>query len=399
MAIAQSTVPLRLPFPLALALRYLRSTRKDAFVSFLSATAAGGIAVGVAALILALAALTGFQEMLRGEILARTPQLQVTVPDAADADLLARRIAAEPGVEGVRTLVRGRGWLVVASSIRAVQIIGHDGAPPSSVFPGVLGEGSGAYLGDALAAGWGLQRGDIVEVASSKPTLSPVGPQPRVRRLAYAGSYEVGRTEQGDRIALPLAEAELLLGRRARYLDVRAGGLDAALRLRPVIEAIVGERGRVESWQDLNRPLFFALRLEKGVMFVAVFLIVVVAALALVSGVSLLVSKKSPEIGMLGAMGATRAALWRTFLTLGALLATCGMLVGSVIGVLTALLLDRYRLLALPGDVYFVDHVPFSVQPLDVAVVLACSLALSLACASYAATRASALLPVEALRR
>ena len=398
-----SRAPLRWPFPLALALRYLKSTRKDAFVSFLSATAAGGIALGVAALILALAALTGFQELLRGEILARTPQIQVTVEDPDDAEELAAAILALDGVHGVRTLVHGRGWLIAGAAIRPVEIVGHDGPPPASHFPGVWGRGRGVYLGDSLALAWGFTAGEVVEIASSRPTLSPVGPQPRLRRLEVAGTFEVGRTEQSDRIAIPLDEADRLFGRRSRDLDVSAGGLDEALAVRPAVEALVAERlgdgGRVASWQDLNRPLFFALRLEKGVMFVAVFLIVVVAALALISGVSLLVSKKSPEIGILRAMGATRASLWRAFLTLGALLAICGMVAGGVVGIVAAWLLDRYELLSLPADVYFVDHVPFAVSALDVFTVLASSLALSLACASYAATRAAALSPIEALKR
>jgi len=398
--------PLRLPFPLAVAVRYLKSTRKDAFVSFLSLTAAGGIALGVAALILALAALTGFQELLKGEILARTPQVQVRLPAGLDAERTQALIASIEGLDEVHTVrrfVRGRGWLVGGGSVRAVQLIGYDGDPPASFFPGIEGEGTGLYLGDRLAASWGLSAGDVIEVASSKPTLSPVGPQPRVRRLPVGGTFQIGRTEQVDRAALPLEEAERLLGSRETFLEVATGSLGAALDVAPSVAAILleGEIDPVvvDTWQGLNRPLFFALKLEKGVMFIAVFLIIVVASLALISGISLLVSKKGSEIGMFGAMGATPGTLWRAFMILGGLLASTGILVGGTIGVLGSWALDRFELLALPAEVYFVDHVPFSVRWVDVGGVLVATLGLALLCSSFAASRAAGILPIEALRR
>jgi len=396
---------LKLPFPAIIALRYLRSTRRDAFVSFLSLTAAGGIALGVAALILALAALTGFQNLLKEEILTRTPQVQLRLPVETTSEELAEistRLAALSDVTGVRRYVRGRLWLVGDGSVRAVQAVGHDGEPPSSLFPGTSSAVSGLFVSDRMASLWGLRPGDVVEVASSKPTLSPVGPQPRVRRLSLAGTFEAGRTEQDERAALPLEEAGRLLGRRETFVEASTDSLGAALDVRPLAEAILvdaGVDGTVETWQDLNRALFFALRLEKGVMFVAVFLIVVVAALALITGISLLISKKRPEIGMLGAMGAAPRTLARAFVLLGGLLAVSGILVGLIIGVTAAWLLDRFELVTLPSEVYFVDHVPFAVRFIDVGGVLAATLVIALACSAYAASRAASLLPIEALRR
>jgi len=192
------------------------------------------------------------------------------------------------------------------------------------------------------------------------------------------------------------------LGRRETFVEASTDSLGAALDVRPLAEAILvdaGVDGTVETWQDLNRALFFALRLEKGVMFVAVFLIVVVAALALITGISLLISKKRPEIGMLGAMGAAPRTLARAFVLLGGLLAVSGIVVGLIIGVAAAWLLDRFELLALPSEVYFVDHVPFAVRFIDVGGVLAATLVIALACSAYAASRAASLLPIEALRR
>ncbi len=154
----------------------------------------------------------------------------------------------------------------------------------------------------------------------------------------------------------------------------------------------------VRTWKELNRPLLFALRLEKLVMFVAVSLIVLVAALALVADLALIISSKRPEIGMLGTMGATPGALRQTFVLLGGLVAGIGILLGTVLGVGGAWLADRYHWLPVPGGVYFLDYVPFLVEPMDLVLVLLITMALALVSSLYAAQRAATLDPVEALQ-
>ena len=388
---------MNLSFPALLALRYLKSTRKDAFVTFLSAVAAAGVALGVAALILALAALSGFQHALRTEILARTPQLEVVLPAAADAEAARRAVAGLSGVSAVHLVVRGRGWLLSEGRAESAELVGYEGALPAS-FPGAAGGDAGLYVSERLGRRWGLAPGDVVEVVSARPTLTPLGPQPRMRAVPLAGTFASGRTEQQERAAVPLGVAASLFGPSDRRLEIDAGGLDRALALAPrVAEAVPGSELR--TWRDLNRPLFFALRLEKAVMFVAVFLIVLVAALALVADLALIIAKKRREIGMLGAMGASPAELRRAFLLLGALLAGLGAAAGTALGVGGAWFLDRKRLLALPERVYFLDYVPFLVRPGDLAAVVILTLGLSLACSLYAAQRAAAMAPVEALRR
>lgn len=388
-----------LPFPAILALRYLRSTRRDAFASFLSAVAAGGLALGVAALILSLAVISGFQSALRSELLGRTPQIEAELPPGVDAEAAREAVRKVPGVGSVQIQVRGGGWLVDGGKVQAVDLVGFDGRVPRS-FPGAAGKPEGLYVPATLASRWGLQPGDVVEVASPKPTLTPFGPQPRVRGVPLAGTYEGGRTqEEKERAALPRSVAESLLGTASRRLDVEAADLDAALDVADRLPAVLPPGSEVRTWKDLNRPLLFALRLEKLVMFVAVSLIVLVASLALVADLALIISSKRPEIGMLGTMGATPAALRQAFVLLGGLVAGFGMLVGTVLGVTGAVLADRYHLLPVPGRVYFLDYVPFLVEPEDLILVLLITFSLALASAFYAAQRAAALDPVEALRR
>lgn len=389
----------RLPFPALLALRYLRSTRRDAFASFLSAVAAGGLALGVAALIVALAVISGFQSALRSELLGRTPQIEVELPPDADAEAARDAVLKVQGVVSAQILVRGGGWLVEGGKVQAVELVGFDGRVPPS-FPGAAGAPEGLYVPSGLATRWGLAPGQTVEVVSPRPTLSPLGPQPRVRRVPLAGTYDAGRTqEERERAALPRKVAETLLGGTHRRIEVAARDLDEALEVAGRVGAALPEGSVVRTWEDLNRPLFFALRLEKLVTFVAVSLIVLVAGLALMADLALIISSKRPEIGMLGTMGATPAALRQAFVLLGGLVAGIGVLAGTILGVGSAWVMDHYRLVRVPGRVYFLDYVPFLVQPEDLVLVLLLTLLLALAFALYAAQRAAALDPVEAMRR
>jgi lipoprotein-releasing system permease protein len=383
-----------------LALRYLRSTRRDAFASFLSAVAAGGLTLGVAALILSLAVISGFQDALRGELLGRTPQIEVDLPTGLPAEGAAaarEAVLRVPGVRAAQVQVRGGGWVVDAGKVQAVDLVGFEGQVPQS-FPGAAGKSEGLYVPATLAARWGIAPGKTVEIVSPRPTLTPFGPQPRVRSVPLVGTYESGRTqEERERVALPRAVAETLLGGASRRLEVVAADLDAAVDVAGRLAPVLPKGSSVRTWKELNRPLLFALRLEKAVMFVAVSLIILVAALALIADLSLIISSKRTEIGILGTMGATPAALRRAFLLLGGLVAGLGMLAGTVLGVGGAFVLDRYKLLPVPGRVYFLDYVPFVVKPGDLMLVLLLTTGLALASALYAARRAAALDPVEAM--
>lgn len=398
----QSLLLRNLSFPWVLALRYLRSTRRDAFATFLSLVAACSLALGVAALIIVLAVISGFQEALRGELLGRTPQIEVELPPGLDADAAAKAreaVRKVPGVVSAQLQVRGGGWIVERSKVQAVELVGFEGKVPNE-FPGAVGQPEGLYLPSSVAARWAVEPGQTVEVVSPRPTLTPFGPQPRVRSLQVTGTYQSGRTqEERERIALPRRVAETLLGGSDRRIEAAAQDVDAALKVAERLPAVLPPGSIVRTWQDLNRPLLFALRLEKALMFVAVSLVVLVAALALVADLALIISNKQAEIGILGTIGATPAVLRRAFVLLGGLVAAFGTLAGTVLGVGGAWVMDHYKLVQVPGQVYFLDHVPFLVKPADLVLVLLLTFLLALASSFYAAQRASSLDPVEAMRR
>ncbi len=393
--------PGNLPFSLALALRYLRSTRKDAFVSFLSIVAAAGIGLGVAALVLALAALTGMQQALTTEILARTPAVEIQLPPGlapqAVADVV-QRLRSDAEITSVQQALTGKGWIVASGRVLPVALTGFEGSVPPQ-FPGAAGKPAGLYLSDREAARLGIAPASIVTIASPRPTLTPFGPQPRAVNLRLTGLFQSGKSEQQARAALPLDRAEVLFGAdRARRLFVGVTSLEAAAAVEDRVAAILPEGSRVSTWEELNRPLFFALRLEKSVMFVAVSLIVVVAALALVADLSLIAANKRREIGLLVAMGGTSATLRAAFCWLGAMLGGIGTIAGAAVGSAAAAVLDRARLIRMPGDVYFLDYLPFAVPGRDLVVIVSVTLAWALACSWFGASRVARLDPMAALR-
>lgn len=390
----------RWPLPLVLAIRYFKSTRRDAFASFLSLVAGLSIAVGVAALILSLAVISGFQGALRAEILARTPHLQVELAPGSDAAAVRETLLGTPRIREAQVQAWGSGWLVDAGRVQPVEMVGFAGRVPDS-FPGAAGRPEGLYVPSNVAARLGLAPGKPVTLVSPRPTLTPLGgPQPRMRTVPLAGTYRSSKApEDRERVALPLAVAESLLGSSDKRIEIRTADLDEAEEVAAGLGAVLPPGSEVLTWKDLNRPLLFALRLEKVLMFVAVFLVVVVAALALVADLALIIATKVPEIGILSAMGATPGDLRRAFLTLGGLVSAGGMLLGGTLGIGVSLLLDRYRLVQIPGRVYFLDYVPFRVEGGDLGAVLLLTFGLALLASFWAAKRVSSLDPVEAMQR
>lgn len=397
-----------LPLPLLLAWRYARGGRRDAYVRFLSNLATGGVALGVGALVLVLSGLAGLQGFLRDDYLSRTPHLEIELPPseertAAELPALLSKIEAQPGALEARPLLRGRGWLLVGKGAVAVQVVGYDGELPGffsqSEEQRAASAGAGVYVGDGLAVRYDLEPGRLVEIVSPRPTLSPLGPQPRIHSVRIAGAFKTGYTESGDnRIALPLPLAEKLFGLRQRRIEVRAESLERALELQAELPPLLPAGSKVSSWRDLNRGLFFALKLERIVMFLSVFLIVPVAATALVTVLALIVSSKRGEIGMLQAMGGGRRMLEQAFLALGAGLAGIGLLAGLLGGIGGAWALDRFELLRPPGGVYYIDHIPFRIRGEDLLLIVGGTLLLTLGATSAAARRAASLQPLEALR-
>ncbi|HVR29273.1 MAG TPA: FtsX-like permease family protein [Thermoanaerobaculia bacterium] len=368
---------------------------------FLSAVTAGGIALGVGALILAVAALSGFQTTLLREVLSRSPRLQVELAPGLDREVVRRIVTSQASVRSAQILLAGSGWIAHDGRIQACELLGVESEVPAW-FPGSAGQPvDGIVVPDILALRFGLERGDTVRVISPRPTLTPFTRQiPRTRSLPVASIFGAGRSEEFDaRVAIPLEVAEALLWGTDLRVDVDLP-IDRVPAVAQKLRAVLPAGAEVVTYRELNRALFFALRLEKVLMFVGVFLIVAVASQALVSSLALLIASKRGELGILGTMGLTPAELRRTFILLGGLLAGAGIAIGGTVGCVAAWVLDRYRLIALPEAVYIVDFVPFRLRlgP-DLLPILLATVVLTLLAARTAGSGASRLSPAQAMRR
>jgi len=383
-------------FETFVALRYLATSRRRAHVALIATFSVAGLAVGVAALVVSLALLSGFQDRIRRQMMDRTAHLRVSPARGArleEAPRVRKVLQALPGIRRVSPAIEGRAWASDATGSTGFPVHYRIAAEP----PGGAGE---ARITGAMAARLHAGPGDEIRLVSSRTRLSPIGPVP------VAAVVTVGEIRRGSALDKP-GEIEVSeeTARLLAQWPAGAGAYEALLQDPTAAETaaalVAGELGaayRVETWRELNGPLAFALRLEKTVIFLTVGLVILVAALSIVANIALTVVEKKRDLGVFTSMGAAPVSLQRIYLTLGAAIGALGTGTGLLVGVGLSLALDRFRLVPLPSDVYLLSHVPFAVHPREVAVIAVFALAMALGAAILPARAAARLAPGEAIR-
>jgi len=409
-------------FPLFVARRYLFARRKQAIVFVISAVSVLGVIVGVAALVVVLALMTGFQDQIQAKILGVNAHLTIlsglSGRPISDSRQAIARIAALPQIEAAAPVVFEKGMASSALNAAgtAVLIKGIDPSAEGTVteWPRlVTGDTSlltktdahgrePAFLGRDLAASLGVGAGDTVRVIIARPEVSPLLTVPRSREFLVAGTFESGFYEYDTtRLYVGIDALRRFTGlppEAATAMEARVRDPRRIPEISNEVQRALGDGFYVNDLVRMNRTFFSALRLEKLAMSVAIGLIIVVAALNIVSILVLLVMEKVRDIGVLAALGATASGLRRIFALQGLIIAGAGTLGGALLGVTLAVTLDRTRLVRLPPDVYFIPYVPFHVRPWDVAAVVAVTFGVSFLATLYPAWRAAQLDPSEALR-
>src|SRR5437762_11459786 len=402
------------PFELHVALRYLFAKRKQAFISVISFISTLGVTVGVMALVIALALMTGLQQELRDRILGSNPHIYVWntkgITDYhAEADAL-RRI---PHVVGAAPEVLGQGLVSAAGETLPIQVQGIDPALEQEVtnLRGAVTAGSvealtpregeldTILLGKDLGAKLGVAVGDSVALTLGL-TLSPAGLLPRTRRLRVAGLFSLGLYEFDSTYGfLALDVAKRLLGKtNVDLIQLRVDDIYAAPRIAASIPERLGSNYVTQDWAEMNKSLFSALGLEKMAISLTIGLIVMVAALNIVASLILLVMEKHRDIAILKTMGANARSVTAIFMMQGLIIGVVGTTVGAAAGYGLSWVLDRYKLIRVPVDVYQVSHVPFHVQPSDFALVIAAAILVCFVATIYPSRQAARPDPAQALR-
>ncbi|MDB5431941.1 MAG: lipoprotein-releasing transporter permease subunit [Caulobacter sp.] len=410
----------------AVAGRYLRARRKEAGVALISIIAFVGILLAVATLIIVMSVMNGFRTELLGRILGFNGHLYVDGPVLSSPyrDQAVMRIRAVPEVTQAipmvetQAMVVGKGQIagaivrgIRASDLKTIPIVWNsikDGPDRQAFGQGEDG-GELIFIGARMAESLNLQAGDGVTLVSPSGAATVFGSAPRSKDFTVGGIFQVGMSEYDQSfVYMPLEQAQLFFGRdnAVDVIEVKVKDPDKAPAMSAAVQAAAGSGSRVLDWTQKNQSFFNALQVERSAMRLILMLLVVVAALNIVSGLVMLVKNKGRDIAILRTMGASRGAILRIFVMAGATIGALGTLAGLGIGVLFCLNIDAIqkfvegvtRTSVFNADVYFLSHIPARVEWSEVAVIVGWSFLISLLATLLPAFWGSRLDPVEALR-
>jgi lipoprotein-releasing system permease protein len=409
-------------FERLVAWRYLRARRKEAFISVIAGFSFIGIMLGVATLIIVMAVMNGFRTELISRILGINGHMIVQPVDGpfTDYPALTDRLGAVPGVkvalplvEG-QTLASGAGGAGTGALVRGIRA--EDLSKLKTVSDNIksgdavgFAAGQGVLIGSRMADQLGLQAGDSITLISPEGDVTPMGINPRVKSYKVSGIFEIGMSEYDATIIyMPLEEAQLYFNAEGlvQSIELFVDNPDNIDELRPKVEAAAGRQIAITDWRQRNQTFFSALQVERNVMFMILTLIVLVAALNIISGLIMLVKDKGSDIAILRTMGATSGAIMRIFFMTGAAIGLVGTFAGVLLGVLVCVNIEKIReffswvsgTVLFDPQLYFLSQLPAKMEVGETVSVVVMALTLSFFATIFPAWRASKLDPVQVLR-
>lgn len=410
-------------YQLFIALRYLRSKRRQAAVSVLTGIAITGITVGVAALIVAQALITGFRSEVQERILEGTAHLNLLRKDNGginDYQDLVKRVLAVPGVRAVSATTYEPVLLSVGDRQEQAILKGVDLQAPreaNEVFATTIegdatrlnparsdqSEPEGIVVGKVLAQTLGIGVEATVTTVSAQARLTPIGLQqrPRYTRFRVVGLFLSGLYEYDSKwgyISLSAAQRLRGDGESAGVIQMKVNDIDRVTEVGERVQALAGPEFITTNWQELNRPLFSALKLQQRVVIVFFALLIAMAGLNIITTLTMTVIDKHRDIAILRAQGATQRAIMRIFMLQGVIIGVIGAVLGAGVGLSACWLANRYRLVSIPAEIYSVSSVTLEARAVDFLAVTALAVLISFLATLYPARAAARLVPVEALR-
>ena len=412
------------PYELLLGWRYTRagrSTRRNGFISFISAASIVGIALGVAALIIVLSVMNGFQKEVRDRMLGVVSHIEVMSVDGSslqDVPGLLQRVKAQPEVVGAAPFVNGQSLIAHGEDMRGVLVRGIEpelepqvanvAASNQEVLKQLQPGSFGAVLGAQLARALGVQPGDKVTLVAPSGQVTPAGVMPRLKQVTVVGTFDSGHYEfDAGMVMLHVEDAARIFqlegpsGVRLKIRDLN----QAPIVANQIGNALDGQY-RISDWTQQNRSWFAAVQVEKRMMFIILTLIVAVAAFNLVSTLVMSVQDKRADIAILRTLGASPRSIMRIFMVQGATAGIIGTLSGLALGLLVAFNIDvivpfienLLHTSFLPQDIYLISKMPSDPAARDIVPIVVVSLILAFLATLYPSWRASRVNPAEALR-
>ncbi len=416
---------MQIPYEFRVGWRYTRAgrgTRRNGFISFISGVSMLGIALGVAALIIVLSVMNGFQKEVRDRMLGVLSHIEVFAPGGEalpDLEKTLAEVRAHPAVIGAAPFIAAQGLLARGEDMKGALVRGIDPAQEPQVtdlaanlsdvvLPRLVSGGYGVVLGGALARSLGLTVGDAVTLIAPSGQLTPAGVVPRLRQMTVVGLFDSGHYEYDATLALVHQDDAARIFRLEGPTGVRLKIRDLH-QAREVAVQLAGQLSgdlMIRDWTRQNRTWFAAVQLEKRMMFIILTLIVAVAAFNLVSTLVMTVTDKRADIAILRTLGASPGSIMAVFVVQGAMVGVLGTGVGLLLGLGVAFNIDTLvpaleSLLGasfLPQDIYLISRMPSDPQQADIVPIGLISLALSFVATLYPSWRASRVNPAEALR-
>lgn len=400
-------------FELFLAKRFMMGQRYGVFRLVTTSIAIGGTALGVAALLVTLAVMDGFRIDIQEKILGTQPHIVITSPlneTLPYEPALAEALKTIPGVQAQSPYISAQALLQSDRRVTGIMLRGIIPEQETQVtrLSAIMAGGNwellndrGIILGQELATSLGAHSGDTLTLIAPQGETDALTQTPRMRKYKVVGLFHSGMYEYDANLAyvsLPAAQELIGIGKRITGYGVKLTDIDKTAGAERAIIDRLGSGFWVRSWQDLNRPLFSAMKLERTVMFIILTLIILVSSFTIISNLLLLTIEKGREIGILQALGASPRQIAKIFLLNGFMLGGSGVGLGLALGVLISWLLKKFPLIRLPADVYYIDRLPVRLSVQTVESVAICAFFLVLASVLYPAYKAHQMDPVQAIR-
>ena len=418
-------------FELFISLRHLKSKRAQKFISLNTWISIGGVALGVMALIVVIAVMSGFGKDLRDKILGTNSHIVVTNITRSgmdDFESVLKKVMQSDGVKAAAPFILNQVMLTFGSKSSGVVVRGVDPEREAMVsdlaknlIQGEIGMlkrrnknkadpgHDNIILGKELSQKLGVQVGDAISMVSPASRLTPMGLIPKIKLFKVVGLFESGMFEYDSSLAfISIQSAQRFFSMKGKVsgIEIRVEDIDSADQIAELLQENLGFPYYVRDWMRMNKNLFSALRLEKIVMFIILILIILVAAFNIVSTLFMVVMEKTKEIAILKSMGASRTSIMKIFSFQGLIIGLLGTLIGCIGGFtivpnlneIVGFIENIFGITAFPSDVYYLDKLPSEIQYMDSFLIVVFSIFICFVASLYPAWRASRLDPVDGLR-